>query len=156
MRSFPGLPLALVVLALGCGTVDPGDNFVTPEARVDADFFYCVIQPQVITKDSCATGLPGESGSCHAANRSAMYLDATADTVTPPQCVNGKVVGTVPASYVTNFDQVRLRVGADPESSPIYRRPLGLDSHPRVIFDASSPEAADLVAWITMTPVGGS
>lgn len=150
MRSFPGL-LALVVpvLSVGCGTVDPGDNFVTPEPRVDESYFFCVIQPQVISASSCASGASGEAGSCHA-DRSAMYLDPMAETVPPPTCEMGRPVGDVPMSYRTNLEQVRLRVGNDPQSSPIYRRPLGLDSHPRVIFDEGSMEAQLIADWITM------
>jgi hypothetical protein len=138
---------AAVLLALGCGTVDPGDHFIRPEARVDEGFYHCRIQPEIITAHSCASGGPGEAGSCHA-DRSAMFLDPLAETDPPPPCEDDRPVGDVPASYDRNFQAVQLRVGTDPTSSPIYRRAVGLDAHPRQIFDETSPEAMLLADWI--------
>ncbi|MFW6067396.1 MAG: hypothetical protein ACOC97_03600 [Myxococcota bacterium] len=149
MRSSLRLALALAT-AVGCGTVDPGDNFVTPEARVDEDFFYCRVQPEVISAQSCASGGAGEDGSCHA-DRSALRLSPEAETATPPDCVEGEPVTEVPEPYVQNLDRIQaLAVGADPSSSGIYRRPLGLDSHPRVIFEQDSTEAMLLAEWLNM------
>ena len=34
------------------GTVTLGDNFVAPDLALDEDFFYCRIQPEVLTKHS--------------------------------------------------------------------------------------------------------
>jgi hypothetical protein len=143
------LALLGVVATLACGTVDPGDNFVRPDARVDESFFYCRIQPEVISAQSCASGAEGEGGSCHA-DRSAMFLDPMAESAPVPECEGDRPVGDVPPSYERNFQAVQLRVGAEPASSPVYRRAVGLDSHPRVIFDEGSPEAMLLAEWITM------
>ena len=49
------------------GTVDLGDDFVAPDLQLDDAFFYCRIQPEVLTRHSCATGDSGEEGSCHSA-----------------------------------------------------------------------------------------
>lgn len=139
----------LAVLALGCGTVDTGDNFVAPDLMLDEDFFYCRIQPEVITAHSCASGAAGEGGMCHS-SMSALRLSPTAETVAPPNCEDGRVVGGVPDPYIDNFTAVQLSVQTDPLSSPFYRRPVGLDSHPRVIFPEGSPEADLIVQWISM------
>jgi hypothetical protein len=114
---------------------------------LDEDFFFCEIQPVVIAARSCASGEAGDGGNCHS-SRSALRLSALAEMDAPPTCEDGRVVGPVPPSYEDNLEAVRFTVQSDPLSSPLYRRPLGLDSHPRVIFDASSPEAMLIVQWI--------
>jgi hypothetical protein len=131
---------------LGCGTVDLGDNLVPPDLQLDEDYFYCVIQPEVITAHGCAGGAAGEGGMCHS-DRSALRLVETMDA--PPMCEDGVVVGgDLSADYVANFEAVRFTVQSDPLSSPFYRRPTGLDSHPRVIFAEDSAEADLIVEWI--------
>ena len=143
--------LAFFALSLlgGCWTVDAGDNFIPPDRMLDEDFFYCRIQPEVITAHSCASGLGGEGGECHS-SKSALRLSTMAEMVAPPECEDGVVVGDVPGSYMDNYQAVQLSVQSDPASSPLLRRPTGEDSHPRVIFDRSSMEADLIVQWISM------
>lgn len=146
-----------VALALGlagaCGTVDVGDNIVPPDLDIDEDFYYCVIQPQVVTTHLCASGAAGEMGMCHT-QRSAMRLTAAAETATPPTCADNRVVdpGSVPDAYRENLDVVRVFVQSDALSSPFYLRPVGLQSHPRVIFPTSDPAAEAIVRWLSPTP----
>jgi hypothetical protein len=137
----------LALCLVGCGTIDPGDNFIPPDRMLDEDFFFCEIQPNVITAQGCASGASGEAGDCHS-SRSALRLSTMAEMEPPPTCMDGKAVGPVPTSYEDNLEAIRFTVQSDPLSSPLYRRPLQLDSHPRQIFDASSPEAALIVQWI--------
>lgn len=127
--------------------MDLGDNFVPPDVQLDEDYFFCVLQPQVIAASSCASGMSGESGQCHSA-RSAMRLSVAGETDPPPTCVDGVPTTAIPASYEANLDAVRFAVQADPLSSPLYRRPLQLDSHPRRIFDEASDEAAAIATFI--------
>lgn len=148
--------MALLVLSLlglaGCWTVDAGDNFVPPDRMLDEDFFFCRIQPEVISAHGCASGMAGEGGECHA-DKSALRLSPTAEMLPPPECDGDTVIGEVPGSYMDNFAAVQLSVQSDPVSSPFFRRPTGMDSHPRTIFDQSSAEADLIVQWISM---GGS
>ncbi|UJR80688.1 hypothetical protein [Sandaracinus amylolyticus] len=139
---------ALVALfgCVGCGTVDLGDNIVPPDLMLDEDFFYCRIQPEVIEPQGCAGGGAGEMGMCHTARSALRLVDTTG--IAPPTCADDRVEGTVPAEYVENFQAVQFTVQSDPLSSPFYRRPTGLDSHPRVIFPESSPEADLIAMWI--------
>ena len=67
---------------------------------------------------------------------------------TRPACDGDRVTGTVPDEYLRNFEAVRFTVQSDPLSSPFYRRPTGLDSHPRVVFPEGSPEAELVYDWI--------
>lgn len=134
-------------LLLGCGTIDLGDNIVPPDLQLDEDFFYCRIQPEVLTAKSCASGAAGEEGGCHA-DRSSLRLVATTDP--PPICTPEGVIegGDLSADYIANFEAVRFTVQSDPLSSPFYRRPTGMDSHPRIIFTEDDPCAALIVDWI--------
>lgn len=138
---------SLLMMSAGCGTVDLGDNIVPPDLQLDEDFFYCEIQPNVISAKSCAGGGPGEGGMCHD-SRSALRLVSTMSP--PPTCdAEGNVTGgDLSADYIANYEAVRFTVQSDPLSSPFYRRPTGQDSHPRQIFPEGDP-CADLIAeWI--------
>jgi hypothetical protein len=142
-------------LLLGCGptdqhgvlgSVDLGDNFVAPDLALDADFFYCQIQPKVIERYGCASGNAGEAGRCHD-SRSALKLLASDDGV---RCdASGRATGVLPEAYVANFEAATFFVQTDPLTSPFYLRPLNLASHPRRIF-AMNDEAARLITqWIS-------
>jgi hypothetical protein len=125
-------------------TVDLGDHADPPEVAIDEAAFHCVIQPQVLTAHSCSRGDAGEAGSCHG-SKSALRLIAVPIAAT---CRDGRVVGQVPAESLVNLEAVRTTIGLDAESSPLYRRPVGLDSHPRIVFAASSEAARLLREWL--------
>ena len=128
------------------GNVALGDDFVAPEAQLSEDFFFCRIQPEVLTKYSCATGESSDSGGCHS-TRSALRL---LDTDEPAPCDDeGAVIDAVPEAYQQNLDAVRFSVQSDPLTSPLYLRPLNRASHPRQIFDADDPAADLIVEWIS-------
>ncbi|MDQ3032282.1 MAG: hypothetical protein M3Y87_07695 [Myxococcota bacterium] len=131
----------------GCGTIDLGDNIVPPDLMLDEDFFYCRIQPEVVQPSGCAGGGPGEEGMCHTSRSSMRLVDTTG--VAPPECEGDMVVGVVPPEYMQNFTAVQFTVQSDPLSSPFYRRPTGLDSHPRVIFPEGDPSADLISQWIS-------
>ena len=128
------------------GSVDLGSDIVPPEVVLDEETFVCVIQPEVLTRHSCATGMNGESGSCHTSRSALRLVDASDDD--PPCNAENQVVGPVPESYMRNFEAVRFAVQADPESSPLYLRPTGRAAHPRVIFGADDPAAELIADWI--------
>jgi hypothetical protein len=144
-----GALLLCVLWAAGCGTVDPGDNFITPEVMVDDEYFYCEIQPNVITRNTCASGGAGEAGSCHT-TRSALRLLAAAEMATAPACTDGRVNDptTIPVEYMTNFDRVQFTVQSSLDRSPFYRRPVGIDSHPRQVFAPGSMEEMLIEEWL--------
>ena len=144
-------PLALAaslgVCLAACGTVDLGDNIVPPDLQLDEDYFYCVIQPRVLTAKGCAAGGAGEGGMCHLDRSSLRLVDTTS---APPECDESGVRtgGDLSADFVANFEAVQFTVQGDALSSPFYRRPVGLDSHPRILFEEGD-ECADLIIdWI--------
>ena len=127
------------------GSIDLGSDIVPPEVLLDEETFVCVIQPQVLTRHMCATGMSGESGGCHSRRSALRLVDAPE---APPCNADDQVTGAVPESYMRNFEAVRFAVQADPESSPLYLRPIGCAAHPRVIFGADDPAAELIASWI--------
>lgn len=144
-----GAALGMGLFAPACGTVDLGDNIVPPSVRLDEDFFYCRIQPEIIVAQGCATGMAGDTGGCHL-TQSALLLEDAAGVMAPACDADGAVLPgeIVPDVYMRNLTRVRFTVASDPESSPFYRRPLQLDSHPRAIFALGSAEELLVAEWI--------
>jgi hypothetical protein len=134
--------LALAGLLASCGTVELGENIVQPNTSLSEDYFYCFIQPDVIQAAGCATGMAGDTGGCHMAQSSLRLVDSTGTT--RPTCTgsmdDARSVrlapgAVVPPEYLENFMRVQFTLGPDAESSPFYRRPTAMDSHPRRAVD---------------------
>ena len=155
VRASLGQAVALCLACNACGsaqdngwtgTVDLGDDFVAPDLQLDEPFFYCRIQPDVLTLHSCANGGDGEAGSCHESNSALRLLASDA----PPPCDDdGALVDEVPDAYRANFDAVSFSVQSDALTSPLYLRPTGQASHPRTIFDEDDEAAQLIVDWIS-------
>jgi hypothetical protein len=126
-------------------TIDLGDNPEAVDLALDEDFFHCVIQPKVVTAQRCAEGGAGDSGGCHSA-RSALRLVEVEKGST--RCSGGRVAGLAAAESVLNLERIRTTIGVDAEASPFYRRPVGLDSHPREIFSEDSEPAELIRDWL--------
>ncbi len=141
---------AAIAAWLGCGTptvadtVALGDNPEAVEIVLDEDFFHCVIQPEVVTAYRCAAGAAEDGGGCHAA-RSALRL---VEVDGAPRCSEGRVLGVPPDGSVFNLERIRATISGDAEASPFYRRPVGIDSHPRVIFEEDAPAAQRIRDWL--------
>jgi hypothetical protein len=150
LRRSVRLASALAIAALpactptSLDTVDLGDNPEPAQLSLDEDFFHCEIQPKVLTAQGCASGAAGEGGSCHTARSALRLLEVGA----PSTCQNGQLVGLAATESELNYQRLRADIGVDADSSPLYRRPLGLDSHPRQIFTADSEPALLLRMWL--------
>ncbi len=137
--------IGIVLLQLiGCDTVDLGDNFIAPEVELDPNIFFCRIQPEILTQYHCAPGDSDEQGSCHSA-KSALRLQEPTETLA---CNNGIPATAAPESFRANLENIRFTVRDDAPSSPLYRRPLKLDNHPREIFKSTDPAAQLILDWI--------
>ena len=132
----------------GCGTVDLGDNFVAPPIQLDEDFFYCRIQPEVLTEHSCANGGSGEAGMCHSA-RSALRLISIEPADLPKCDADGHALDPIPPDAADNLEAIRFTVQGNALSSPLYLRPVNRASHPRQIFPEDDPAAALVIEWIS-------
>lgn len=121
-----------------CETVDPGPNFVPAPVQYSANYFYCVVEPQIImgglTRKPC-----GDDGShgCHYSDKvPAMPLQAL---MQPVECSGGVPVnagdvasGTSPA---LNFAQVSSQMFPIYDEAPIYLWPTQLVAgHPVQVY----------------------
>lgn len=145
-----------VALVLACGehgllpsTVDPGPDFSVADVVFDDGFYYCVIEPMFFAQ-GCGTGDPGrgEGAACHA-NVTSFRLSDYSPRV--GDSCNGVLPagGNIPAVAQQNYQGSSARMRRDPEAAPLFLRPTGKAQHPRVIFDASSPEADLIRQWAT-------
>ena len=147
------LAVALSPAALGCTTVDPGPNFVVPDENFDADFFFCRIEPEVLTAKKCGAGDPSlgdAANGCHF-NASAVSGMALANHA-PIDCngdhpVNRAQIGAGGAAQ-GNLQAVTLEMSRDITTAPLLLRPTG-QNHPRVLFQRTDPEAELLRQWAT-------
>jgi hypothetical protein len=153
--ALSALPVALAVLATvlatttACGTVDLGTYEGVRDVRPDENYFYCVVQPQVLAAKRCAGGDPAAgdpANGCHAST-SAMRLD---EVPTPVACESGRPVGTPSAAERANYAASSLRVNRNAEASPLLAKPTLKVPHApnREIFAATSPEADLIRKWI--------
>jgi hypothetical protein len=136
---------ALALGGVGCGTVDLGTYEGVRDLRLDENYFYCVIQPQVLTPMRCAGGEPGDTGGCHSSN-SAYRL---AEIATSVSCASGTPTAVPSADERANYGSSVLRVNRDVESSPLLTKPTGKSGSHKVVFQPDSPEAALIRTWIS-------
>jgi hypothetical protein len=142
--------LVVAAVAGGCGTVDPGPNFVIPNQTFNENFFYCQVEPQLIFGKKCGSGDPADKGNCHF-NSSAVSGMALLDH--PPVDCGG---GTAPVNASltglgsparANYTSVSLEMSRDYLTAPLYVRPTSSQAHPRVIFDTSDPVVDVIRQW---------
>ncbi len=141
--------LAGALASMGCGTVDLGTYEGVRDLKPDEDYFYCVIQPQVLTAKRCAGGDPAAgdpAGGCHVST-SAMRLQ---EIVAPVACQSGRPSAIPSAGERANYAAASLRVTRNADASPLLTKPTLKVPHAanRVIFDATSPEADRIRTWI--------
>jgi len=143
--AFSGVALA------ACTTVDPGPNFVVPDENFDADFFFCHVEPQVLTVKKCGPGDPAAgdpANGCHF-NASAVSGMALSNHA-PIDCAgdhptNRAQIGAGGAAQ-GNLQAVTLEMSKDINTAPLLLRPTG-QNHPRKIFDRNDPAAEVLRQW---------
>ena len=156
-RFFECLAALAVALATACGehgmlpsTVDPGPDFSVADVVFDDGFYYCKVEPMFFAQ-RCSSGDPtqGEGSACHASVTSfrlTEYMPPVSDSC------NGGVVpggGSIPGVAQQNYQGASARMRRNPDAAPLFLRPTGKAQHPRVIFDAGSPEADLIRQWAT-------
>jgi hypothetical protein len=139
----------LVAAVAGCTSIDPGPDFVVPNATFDPDYFYCHVEPQYIfgPKYMCGAGQATDGNQCHFS--SSVTGMALLDHA-PVNCGGGdhpvdltEIATGSPAAG--NYQAVSLEMSADWSSAPVYVRPLG-NSHPRAIFTSMDPVPVQILS----------
>jgi hypothetical protein len=142
--------LALCLSLAECTSIDPGSDFVVPNATFDPNYFYCVVEPQYLVLNNCGTGDPAKGdppNGCHY-NSSAVSGMALLQPPTIP-CSGGQPTdptlvadGTAAAQ---NYSAASLEMNSDYTTAPIYVRPSG-NSHPRQVIPNGDTMAQMILA----------
>jgi hypothetical protein len=143
--------VALIAGLPSCTTVDPGPNFVVPDEQFDADFFFCRVEPELLTAKKCGPGDPasGDPGNgCHF-NSSAVSGMALAPHP-PVDCADGRPTNRAQVGAGSgaqgNLQAVSLEMSRDVLTAPLYLRPTG-QNHPRTIFPKDDPVVDVIRQW---------
>jgi len=144
VNAIAALPMGLISAC----TLDVGENFQVAEVVYDDAYFYCEVEP-VLFEQGCGSGdtSRGESAQgCHF-NRQRLRL-TNYEPLAAEQCQDGAPADfAVPLAARQNYQSAQLQMEVDPERSPLLNRPTSEVAHPRVIFDADSPEAEVIRSW---------
>ena len=137
-----------------CGTVDPGPQFQVAEVVFDQNFYYCKVEPMLLSK-RCSAGDPskGDSG-CHGSVTIFRLQDPPPPPPTPLLTSDERCNGITPKSGIPAYSQANwgtasIRMRTDPERAPLLLRPTNRSPHPREIFSDKSPEANLIRQWAT-------
>jgi hypothetical protein len=140
--------LVLAAATWSCTTVDPGPNFVVPDEQFDADFFFCRVEPEVLTAKKCGSGEPGDNNGCHF-NSSAVSGMALAPHA-PIDCADGRPVSRAQVGAGSaaqgNLQAASLEMSRDYLTAPLFVRPTGAN-HPREIFKREDPDVDVIRQW---------
>jgi hypothetical protein len=147
----PGAKLALVLLGLGsaCSTVEPGTQFAIAAVTYDANYFYCVIEPQVLMAKSCGAGdsSKGDTSGCHA---TVTHFRLNISATQPVACNGLTPTDVVPPSSQQNYQAAQGEMTLDYANAPLIAWPTQkFSGHPRQIFKDSDPEYGLIKDWAT-------
>jgi hypothetical protein len=139
----------LMVLCIGCTTVERGRDFDIADVVFDEAFYYCRIEPMLFAK-GCGAGDPAQgdaAGGCHfnvTAFRLTDYFPLLADSC------QGLVHAPAPPQARNNYTVTQAQMKIDPESAPLLLYATDkAPSHPRKLFELQSPEADLIREWAT-------
>jgi hypothetical protein len=135
---------AALVAGVSCQTVDPGPNYVLPTIQFSANYFYCVVEPQMImgglTGHACGDDGNGNQG-CHYSDK---VPEMTLIPLPQPVTCSGSGTSAVPTDPTQtaegtpaniNLGQVSTQMSTDYTNAPIYLWPSQqIISHPVQVF----------------------
>jgi hypothetical protein len=152
MRATWSLAVAMTTALLAgasCTTVSPGPDFQVPTVTFDPNYFYCVVEPQIIMGG--LTGIQcGNNGSngCHYSDKvPEMSLEALPAPVT---CVNGAptdMTQTAPGTpAANNLAQVSIEMNSIYTDAPIYLWPSQtVAGHPVQVFMTTDSAVVNII-----------
>jgi hypothetical protein len=149
---------AALLASVGCeeavpGTVDPGPAYSVPLVQFNANYFYCVVEPQVIMGGLTGTACGNNgSGGCHYSDKvPAMVLEALPTPVTcsgsgvaaVPTNQNQVVSGTAASNNLTAVSQ---QMSTSYMDAPIYTWPSGTSpGHPVIVFSPTDQSVINIL-----------
>jgi hypothetical protein len=138
-----------VVIALGaavqaaCGHVDPGSDFQVASVVYDKNYFYCAVEPMLFAQ-RCG---PGDSGTDPAGTCHFTIPRFTLTDHEPVRCTGNVPEGPIPREAQQNFQAAASKMSPNADDAPLLLHPTKQSRHPRLIFEADSPEAEVLRNW---------
>jgi hypothetical protein len=144
---------ALLVSAVECTTVDPGDNFIVPPITFDQDYFYCQVEPNYIFQNGCGTGGNGDPafppGGCHfnsaAVSGMALRQHNPIDCGGGDHPVDRTTVGRG-SDAEANYEAASLEMTRDYTTAPILVRPGYGNAHPRQVVNPTDATVVMLLS----------
>ncbi len=134
-----------MLVCLGCGTVNPGQDITFSPIVYDSGFFYCSVEPMLFAQ-RCGPGQSSDPPSgCHA-NVTMFRLQDHAQV----SC-KGNVADptSVPSEAQSNYTAASREMDRDPMKAALLNRPTQNAAHPRKIFAIDSPQADVIRKWAT-------
>jgi hypothetical protein len=141
-----------------CETVDPGPGYVVMPAVYNNNYFYCVVEPQIImgglTKKPC-----GDDGShgCHYSNKVPAF---SLTQLTQPVTCSGSGITAVPTDMSqiqegmpasNNLASTSFQMSSQYMEAPIYLWPTQIISdHPITVFSSSDTEVVNIIKTWSM------
>lgn len=143
--------LAIAVASWSCTTIDPGPNFVVPDEQFDADFFFCRLEPEVLTLKKCGPGDPAAGDPANGCHFNSSAVSGMAIAPHPPiDCLDGRPtnraqIGAGSAAQ-GNLQAASLVMSRDFATAPLLLRPTG-QNHPRAVFPRGDPAEDIIRQW---------
>ncbi|HEX3593445.1 MAG TPA: hypothetical protein VHU80_00025 [Polyangiaceae bacterium] len=137
--------LGSLLVAIGCGTVNPGQDIEFAQITYDANFFYCAVEPMLFS-EHCGPGEGSDPASgCHFNVTTFRLLDHPAI-----QCNGNNPQGLqIPSEAQSNYRSASSKMSPDATQAPLLNRPTNQSAHPRKIFDLGSAQANLIRQWAT-------
>jgi hypothetical protein len=139
--------LGFVLVLIGCGTVDPGQDIQFAQVIYDQNFFYCQVEPMLFA-ESCGPGIgmgKDPASGCHFNVTTFRLSDHP-----PVPCSGNTPQGlSISSEAQNNYRVASSKMSPDPEQAALLLRPTKKAAHPREIFPFKSPQADLIRKWAT-------
>jgi hypothetical protein len=145
--------MAVALAGASCQTVAPGPPYTVPSVQFNPNYFYCVVEPEIIMGG--LTGTPcGDNGShgCHYSDKIPAFPLVQLEQ---PVTCSGSGITAVPTnmSQVAEGTPAQLNLGSCSEEmnsvymeAPLYTRPSSNDTgvHPVQVFSSSNTKISNI------------
>lgn len=133
------------------GAIDPGADFVVADVVFDSGFYYCRVEPVLVTQ-RCGPGDPAAGDPANGCHHNVTSFRLTEYMPLVAERCNGGVTpagGSIPAAAQQNYQSAQARMKRDPGRAQLLLRATGQTKHPRALFSAASSEAEVIRQWAT-------
>ncbi len=137
--------LGSVLVLVGCGTVDPGQDIQFSPIVYDSSYFYCAVEPMLLA-EHCG---PGESSDPPSGCHFSLPMFHLTDHMPVPCNGNTPDPSQIPSEAQSNYTSASREMSTDPSKNQLLNRPTQNAAHPRKIFAIDSQQANLIRTWAT-------